>query len=248
MLNPTVEQMERSRLNLTIAGTKDAVLMIEGAADFLPEALMIEAVSFGHDAVKVQCEGLEALGAAVGKEKRYDTIPPPVYGLDEQMVEMFSDKVDQLFDFTAKKEELSDATSKLSKEAKAYFEDIFPEQGTAVKAAWKALLCKRMFAKAKESGKRVDGRNLDEVRQIDADAGLFPRVHGSALFTRGQTQVVATATLGDSGMKQKMDGISGMKQKRFYLQYTFPPSCVGETGRVGMPGRREVGHGNLAER
>jgi polyribonucleotide nucleotidyltransferase len=73
-------------------------------------------------------------------------------------------------------------------------------------------------------------------------------VHGSALFTRGQTQVVATATLGDSGMKQKMDGISGMKQKRFYLQYTFPPSCVGETGRVGMPGRREVGHGNLAER
>jgi polyribonucleotide nucleotidyltransferase len=170
VLNPTVEQMERSRLNLTIAGTKDAVLMIEGAADFLPEALMIEAVSFGHDAVKVQCEGLEALGAAVGKEKRYDTIPPPVYGLDEQMVEMFSDKVDQLFDFTAKKEELSDATSKLSKEAKAYFEDIFPEQGTAVKAALKALLCKRMFAKAKESGKRVDGRNLDEVRQIDADA------------------------------------------------------------------------------
>jgi polyribonucleotide nucleotidyltransferase len=105
-----------------------------------------------------------------------------------------------------------------------------------------------MFVKAKTDGTRIDGRKLDEVRCIDAEAGLFPRVHGSALFTRGQTQVVATATLGDAGMRQKVDRISGMEEKRFYLQYTFPPSCVGETGRVGAPGRREVGHGNLAER
>lgn len=100
----------------------------------------------------------------------------------------------------------------------------------------------------KKTGLRVDGRKLDEVRNIDIEASFLPKVHGSALFTRGETQSIATVTLGDSGMSQKIDKIDGQAKKRFYLQYTFPPSCVGETGRVGAPGRREVGHGNLAER
>jgi len=105
-----------------------------------------------------------------------------------------------------------------------------------------------MFEKAKATGLRCDGRKLDEVRTIDIDTGFLPQVHGSALFTRGETQTIATATLGDAGMKQKIDTIKGLNLKRFYLQYTFPPSCVGETGRTGAPGRREVGHGMLAER
>ena len=105
-----------------------------------------------------------------------------------------------------------------------------------------------MYQKAKTSGVRVDGRKLDEIRHIDVETAFLPKVHGSALFTRGETQAIATATLGDSGMKQKIDKIGGLDLKRFYLQYSFPPSCVGETGRVGTPGRREVGHGNLAER
>ncbi|KAL7498543.1 hypothetical protein ACHAWT_006441 [Skeletonema menzelii] len=248
VLNPTLEQMKHSRLNLTVAGTKDAVLMIEGAADFLPEDLMIEAVTFGHNAIKTQCEALEELGKVAGKEKKYDTIKPPVEGLQEMVDEKYTAQLDEIYNSGLSKEDLSSAISDFSETVVAEMEEIFPEEKGAIKDATKDLMCRRMFVKAKTEGKRIDGRKLDEVRVIDAEAGLFPRVHGSALFTRGQTQVVATATLGDSGMRQKIDRISGMEQKRFYLQYTFPPSCVGETGRVGAPGRREVGHGNLAER
>ena len=127
-------------------------------------------------------------------------------------------------------------------------EEAYPEQEVAIKGAFKDLLCRKMFELAKSTGKRCDGRDLNQVRHIDSEAGILPRVHGSALFTRGETQSIATATLGDSGMKQKIDSIDGGDTKRFYLQYSFPPSCVGETGRTGAPGRREVGHGNLAER
>ncbi|KAL9182652.1 hypothetical protein ACHAXT_013304 [Thalassiosira profunda] len=248
VLNPTVEQMKHSRLNLTVAGTKDAVLMIEGAADFLSEELMVEAVSFGHEAIKVQCAGLEELAKACGKEKKYDSIQPPPEGLQAVIDEKYTAKVDEIYAGGMTKEEQSAMTSQLALSVVEEMEEEFPEEKSAVKAALKELMCRRMFLKAKSSGKRIDGRALDEVRTIDSEAGLFPRVHGSALFTRGQTQVVATATLGDKGMQQKIDRISGMEEKRFYLQYAFPPSCVGETGRVGAPGRREVGHGNLAER
>jgi polyribonucleotide nucleotidyltransferase len=248
VLNPTVEQMKYSRLNLMIAGTKYAVMMIEGAADFLSEEEMMEAVSFGHEAIKIQCEAIEELGRVAGKEKKYDTIKPPVEGLKEEMDDKFASRVDEIFNSDISKEELSAAMSELSQAVKDEFTEKYPESESEIMGALKDLECSRMFAKAKARGIRIDGRKLNEVRQIDSEAGLFPRVHGSALFTRGQTQVVATATLGDSGMRQKIDKISGMEEKRFYLQYSFPPSCVGETGRVGAPGRREVGHGNLAER
>jgi polyribonucleotide nucleotidyltransferase len=248
VLNPTNEQMEKSRLDLTVAGTKDAVLMIEGAADFLPEEIMMEAVTFGHKAIQVLCNGLEELGKAVGQEKKYDTLPQPVEGLQAKVDALYSDKIDAMYQQTADKSAQSSEMSKLSKEVVAVFEEEYPEEKNAIKGAFKNLLCRRMFHQAKETGLRCDGRKVNEVRQIDIEAGLLPRVHGSALFTRGETQAVATATLGDSGMKQKIDKLDGLNLKRFYLQYTFPPSCVGETGRVGMPGRREVGHGNLAER
>jgi len=248
VLNPTLEQMKHSRLDLTVAGTKDAVLMIEGAADFLPESLMVEAVAFGHEAVKVQCEGLEELGRAVGRDKKLDTIRSPPEGLQEAIDELYAAEVDELWGGELSKEEQSSRQSEISKGVARDMEERYPDEASALKSALKDLMSRRMFHRAKAHGKRIDGRALDEVRTIDSEAGLFPRVHGSALFTRGETQVVATATLGDSGMRQKIDKIGGMEMKRFYLQYTFPPSCVGETGRVGFPGRREVGHGNLAER
>lgn len=248
VLNPTMEQMKYSRLNLAVAGTKDAVLMIEGSADFLPESLMVAAVEFGHEAIKIQCEGLEELGKVAGKEKKYDSIVSPPDGLRETVEELYATKIDEIYRSSVSKEDQSTATSQLAALVVEEMEKIYPDDKVAIKSALKDLMCRRMFHKAKSDGTRIDGRRLNEVRVIDSDVGLFPRVHGSALFTRGQTQVVATATLGDSGMRQKIDRISGMEQKRFYLQYTFPPSCVGETGRVGAPGRREVGHGNLAER
>jgi polyribonucleotide nucleotidyltransferase len=248
ILNPTNKQMERSSLNLTVAGTKDAVLMIEGAADFLPEDTMIEAVSFGHEAIKVICGAVEEFGKIVGKEKNYSTLISPAEGLQEEINAALSEKVENLWNNEGNKSELSSDMSALSKEAWAMFEEKYPENKNEVMKCFKNLLSAKMYQKAKSSGVRVDGRKLDEIRHIDIETAFLPKVHGSALFTRGETQAIATATLGDSGMKQKIDKIGGLDLKRFYLQYTFPPSCVGETGRVGAPGRREVGHGNLAER
>ena len=248
VLNPTKKDMERSRLHLTVAGTKDAVLMVEGAADFLPESVMMEAVQFGHEAIKIQCNGIEELGKVAGKQKKYDTIVPPPEGLQERVDELMIAHVDDMYDMVAGKDEMGEVMSNLSKAVVEELAEEYPDEKVAVKKAFKDLLCRRLFEKAKNEGIRCDGRKLDEVRRLDMEAGFLPRVHGSALFTRGETQTIATATLGDSGMKQRIDKIDGQQEKRFYLQYSFPPSCVGETGRVGAPGRREVGHGNLAER
>jgi len=249
-LNPTNEQMEKSPLTLIIAGTKDAVLMIEGAADFLPESKMMEAVTFGHQAIQTICIALEEFGAIIGKEKKLDTISKPLEEIQNRVDDLMLERVDTLYNTVTNKDQHSKTQSQISKDVITELEEEYPEpeQQKQIKQAFKKLLCRRMFHKAKSTGLRIDGRKLDEVRNIDVGAGFLPNVHGSALFTRGETQAIATATLGDSGMKQKIDSIAGLDRKRFYLQYTFPPSCVGETGRVGMPGRREVGHGNLAER
>jgi polyribonucleotide nucleotidyltransferase len=256
VINPTNDQMERSSLHLTIAGTKDAVLMIEGAADFLPESIMVEALKLGQGVIKVICEGLEALGEKVGKDKILDTIFRPPPGLQEAVDELMLERVDVAYAagdtkdaHSANIKEMSKFIVETLKEDERFNGEEYETQiVSAIKGAFKTLLSKRMFHLAKHTQKRIDGRGLDEVRGIDIEAGFLPRVHGSALFTRGETQTIATATLGDSGMRQKIEKIEGMELKRFYLQYTFPPSCVGETGRVGAPGRREVGHGNLAER
>lgn len=248
VINPTTKQMEKSRLNLTVAGTKDAVLMIEGSADFLPEDLMIDAVAFGHSTVKIICEALEAFGNVVGKPKHLESLIPIPEGLSAAVEAAIGPKIDDLYNIQGGKESFAAAMSKLSTEVNHSFGEIYPNNKSEVKEAFKDLLIRKMFVKAKMTGTRCDGRAFNEIRAIDIETGILPRVHGSALFTRGQTQALATVTLGDSGMKQKIDRLDGMEQKRFYLQYNFPPSSVGETGRVGAPGRREVGHGNLAER
>lgn len=248
VMNPTLAQMEESTLHLTVAGTKDAILMIEGAADFLPESTMIEALKFGHDIIKTQCNAIEEFAKVAGKEKNFETIVSPPEGLQDRVDELFTERIDSMYSLETNKEGMGEVMSTLSSAVVTELEEEFPDEKTALKNAFKDLLCRRMFIKAKETGKRCDGRTLTEIRRLDMEAGLLPRVHGSALFTRGETQCIATATLGDSGMKQMIESIDGKRAKPFYLQYTFPPSCVGETGRVGMPGRREVGHGNLAER
>jgi len=249
VLNPTLEEMGRSRLQLTVAGTKEAVLMIEGVGDFLPEELMVEAVEFGHGAIKTICEGLEEFGKVAGKEKCTDyKMGDEAEELQAEVDRLFGDKVEELWKTEGDKNTLSSAMSVLSKEINEAFAETYPDKKDEVSTAKKDLLCRKMFERAKATGLRCDGRKLDEVRKIDIETGFLPMVHGSALFTRGETQTIATATLGDSGMKQKIDTVDGLTKKRFYLQYTFPPSCVGETGRTGAPGRREVGHGMLAER
>eukprot|EP00559_Dactyliosolen_fragilissimus_P008319 CAMPEP_0184860700 /NCGR_PEP_ID=MMETSP0580-20130426/5546_1 /TAXON_ID=1118495 /ORGANISM="Dactyliosolen fragilissimus" /LENGTH=949 /DNA_ID=CAMNT_0027357909 /DNA_START=83 /DNA_END=2932 /DNA_ORIENTATION=+ len=248
IMNPTNEQMEQSQLHLTVAGTKDAVLMIEGAADFLPEDVMIEAVQFGHKAIQIICEGIEELAKVAGKEKNYSTLATPPEGLHELVTSTFESKIEDLYKSSGDKEDFSHQTSQLYAQAWELLQTDYPDNKSDITASMKTLFSQKMFENAVANGTRTDGRKVDEVRPIDIQPSILPRVHGSALFTRGETQAIATATLGDRGMKQKIDKIDGLTEKRFYLQYTFPPSCVGETGRVGAPGRREIGHGNLAER
>lgn len=248
VINPTNKQQETSRLLMTVAGTKDGIMMIEGAADFLPEDVMLEALKFGHVAVMALCDGIEELAKLVGKEKYMDSIKPPLEGLQEKVDALMTEGVDAMYNDSGNKDTNGAVMKELQDATVAAMEEDYPEEKTAIKGAFKDLLCRRMFVLGKEKGLRCDGRALDEIRQLDMETGFLPKVHGSALFTRGETQAIATATLGDSGSRQKIDSVDGTNVKRFYLQYTFPPSCVGETGRVGMPGRREVGHGNLAER
>ncbi len=248
LLNPTNEQMAKSALHLTVAGTQDAILMIEGAADFLPEEIFLKAVQHGHDAIQILCKGIKEFGETVGITKNLDTLKLPPDGLQERVDELFTTKVDEMYAALGTKEEQGALMSALQKNVVERLEEEFPDESIAIKMAFKDLLSRRMFERARTTGMRADGRELGAVRRIDIEAGFLPRVHGSALFTRGETQAIATATLGDSGMRQKIDKLDGLEEKRFYLQYSFPPSSVGETGRVGAPGRREVGHGNLAER
>lgn len=250
ILNPNNEQYEASPLKLTIAGTADAVLMIEGEADFLPEATFLEAVRFGHRAVQVLCQGIEQLGHTKGStaNKKTDTLQPIPENIQNRVHEIMVERVDAMYAATGSKKEKGKLMDELRKAVVLELEVEFPDQTVLVRSAFKELLGKRMHHFTKTTGIRNDGRKTTDIRRLDMETGHLPSVHGSALFTRGETQCIATATLGDAGMRQRIDKISGTEEKRFYLQYTFPPSCVGETGRVGTPGRREVGHGNLAER
>jgi ribonuclease PH len=196
MLNPTNEEMAKSQLQLIVAGTKDAVLMIEGAADFLPEETMIRAVKFGHDAIRVICEAVEEFGKVVGKEKNFDTLVKMPVGLQQRVDELVSDKVDRMYELGGTKTTQSPVKKQIQKELiDTLTEETEEHQYIAadIKNAFKDLLCRRMFVRAKETGKRCDGRNLDEIRELSMEAGFLPRVHGSALFTRGETQVIATS-------------------------------------------------------
>jgi polyribonucleotide nucleotidyltransferase len=204
VLNPTNEEMEKSSLNLVLAGTKDAVLMIEGAAEFLPEAVMMEAVTFGHEkGIKIICEAMEEFGKVVNVEKKTDTLVQKPAGLQERVNELMSAKVDDLFEIHDKKEH-SAVTSQLSTEIVTLLEPEYPDTNPdLIRSAFKNLLQRKMYTKAKTTRTRVDGRKLDVVRPITIEPSLLPSVHGSSLFTRGETQAIATATLGDAGMRQK---------------------------------------------
>ncbi|CAM9488034.1 unnamed protein product [Ectocarpus sp. 6 AP-2014] len=256
VVNPEISVAAMSPLNLTIAGTADGVLMIEGESDFVCEEDMMRAIEVGHAAVRDLCLGIEEWSEVAGKEKKTDTLRLPPEGLDEIMERDFQDKVDHaLFESGEGKDDQSSAMRELTgltREALHVAEGEEPGNGRYspydVETALKKLYSKRLRTIVKETGRRCDGRKTDEVRPISIETGLLPRTHGSCLFTRGDTQAIATVTLGGSGSSQKTDGITGMILKHFYLQYTFPPSCVGETGRIGGPGRREVGHGALAEK
>lgn len=249
-VNPTVEQQKKSKLDLMLAGTEDAILMIEGFCDFLTEDQVLEAIEMGHQSIKVICQTLSDWQAKIGKEKNRSTlrqIPADVHAAVEGIAQPLLEPALRINEKQKREEALSLVT-------KAINESLLPEgqvhqfPASHVSYALKSLSSKAMRRMILNENKRSDGRSSTDIRFIDVEQGLLPRAHGSSLFTRGETQSMAVCTLGGEGMAQRFEDLEGDGSHRFYLQYFFPPSSVGEVGRIGAPGRREVGHGKLAER
>lgn len=250
IVNPTIEQQRQSKLDLMIAGTEDAVLMIEGFCDFLTEDQVLQAIEVGHESIKAICKALSQWQARVGKPKNHDKlrlIPKELYHEVEAIAIPLLEKALRINEKKKREEELGNVNV-------AVIAALFPENGTPkyslqdVNYAIKSTSSKMMRRMILSENIRSDGRKSTDIRFIDIEPGLIPRAHGSSLFTRGETQALAVCTLGGSGMAQRFEDLEGEGSQRFYLQYFFPPFSVGEVGRIGAPGRREIGHGKLAER
>lgn len=246
VLNPTYAQLEKSDLDLVVVSTKEAVVMVEAGANQLPEDLVFEAVKFGHEANQTVIDLQEEMVSACGKTKmRLPASATPSPDIEKAVLDLVGDRLKNTSK-VARREDRESAIEALEKEAIAALSDSFP--GEAVGDIVRARVKKQVRENILDTGVRPDGRKLDELRQIECEVGILPRTHGTGLFSRGQTQVLSVTTLSSSGDAQKIDNISPHTRKRFMHHYNFPPYSVGETGRIGSPGRREIGHGALAER
>ncbi|NGX31300.1 MAG: Polyribonucleotide nucleotidyltransferase [Chlamydiae bacterium] len=251
IVNPTIEQQAMSKLDLLLAGTHDAILMIEGYCDFLTEEQVIEAIAMGHESIKKLCTAFAAFAKKHGKEKKMHLVTAPDDTVYETLKQQFESKILEAVSIETKLErEIG-----LSQVKDLVLETLLNEDDPtslftkkALSIAIKKLKSNLMRQMILKDNRRIDGRALDEVRRIDIEMSFLPRTHGSCLFTRGETQAVAVCTLGSETMAQRYENLLTDGAHRFYLQYSFPPFSVGEVGRMGPPGRREVGHGKLAER
>ncbi|KAI5082899.1 hypothetical protein GOP47_0002642 [Adiantum capillus-veneris] len=295
IVNPTVQEMELSRLDMIVAGSAGSIIMIEGCCEFVSEEEMLQAISVGQEAVAKVCKGIEELVKKAGKAKRLDTIHLPSPNIFEYIEDLAAEELRealQIASKSARKKAIALVESKVmdaltqrkgqslqipssapkeDEEELEYHEQLGLEDGEVdegdlhvkpvlqkrlseyfdpldVKVAFKQINSKIMRSLIIKNRKRSDGRGLAEIRPIQCSCSLLPRAHGSALFTRGETQALAVTTLGGDDMGQRLDNLTDTDTKRFYFQYSFPPSSVGEAGRVGAPSRREIGHGVLAEK
>ena len=247
VVNPTFEETERGDIDLVVAGTKKAVTMIEGSAKNISEEDMIAAVEFAHENVKRLCESQEELRKLAGKPTIKYTPRPVDEALTAEAREMFRGEIDRLIEFKEKKER-EDAFEAIVERATEALRDKYPDTIGQLRSILDGLDYEIMRARILDKRQRADGRGFKEIRPIDIMVGMLPRAHGSAVFTRGQTQSLGIVTLGTVSDEQRLDALEGEKFKRFMLHYNFPPFSVGEVGRVGGTGRREIGHGMLAER
>ena len=249
-LNPHVDEMPESRLDLVVAGTNDAVLMVESEANELDEDIMLGAVMFGHRGFQPVIDAIIKLAEHAAKEPRDHQVADHS-ALEKEMLDLAEQDLRAAYKNTDKMERYS-AVDVVKKKVMAHFlpegaeETKYPKE--VVGAVFKGLQAKIVRWNILDTGSRIDGRDLSTVRQIVAEAGFLPRTHGSALFTRGETQAMVVATLGTGEDEQFVDALTGTYKERFLLHYNFPPYSVGETGRMGSPGRREIGHGKLAWR
>jgi polyribonucleotide nucleotidyltransferase len=247
VLNPTIAQQEASRLHLTLAGKKDAVMMVEAGADEVDEETMLRAIAFGHEAIKELVAFEEEIIQKVGKEKRQVVL----YQVDpevEAKVRAYAEPELKKALSEPEKLQREEALDKVEEDAVLKFIEEYPDKEKDIREVVHQLTKELVRKMILEDGVRPDGRALDEIRPITVEVGVLPRVHGSGLFTRGQTQVLTTLTLGAVGDEQILDGLGVEESKRFMHHYNFPPFSTGETRPMRGPGRREIGHGALAER
>lgn len=249
---PTLEQAEASDLDLTIAGSKNAILMVEAGANEVPEQVMLDAISFGHKSVVEIVELIEELVERCGKPKRELTFYIPGESIESKVRELATEHVSsalRIADKLTREERLEEIEQEVLK--KLTEDESFEAPDTLevdVSIVLKAVAREQLRKMVIEESRRIDGRKPDEIRQISCEVGLLPRVHGTGLFTRGQTQVLTNATLGAIGDEQLLDGLGDEESKRYMHHYNFPPYSVGEVRPIRGPGRREIGHGSLAER
>ena len=247
VINPTVEQKEKSTIHLSLAGTKDAILMIEAGAKEVTDAEMVGAITYGHEVIKGVCSFVEEIAKEVGKPKKEMELYHIPEELDAAVKAYGYDKLYAALD-TFDRQERQARQDAAEAEIIEHFKEIYPDQIREVKDSIYYIVKGIVRAKIFDKGIRPDGRTLKEVRPIWCEHGLLPRVHGSAIFTRGQTQALTTCTLGMLGEAQKIEGLDEEEQKRYMHQYNFPGYSTGEAKALRSPGRREIGHGALAER
>ncbi len=245
--NPTYAELAQSDCDLMIAASKDAIMMVEGLASEMTEGDVIEALFFGHKAVQPTIELIQAMQASAGKEKWPEPEIAQDSALEAEVAAVATSPIQQACAL-AEKFTRSKAFSTAKKQTVAELAAKFPEREGDIKEAFSNLQYDLMRRQVLEEGRRVDGRDYRTVRPITIEPTFLPRTHGSCLFTRGETQAIVTATLGTAQDEQRIDSLTGDSWKRFMLHYNFPPFCVGETKPMRGPGRREIGHGTLAER
>ena len=245
VLNPSKEQLKESKLDLVVAGTKDAVLMVESEANGLSEEVMLNAVKFGHDGFVPIIEMIEDLAKECRKPD-WTVEKKDLSEIKKKLEEEFTEDLKKAFS-TRDKQDRSNQISEITEKAKKLYEENEEYSDLDVNSQLKNLEKKIVRTDILKNKNRIDGRGLADVRPIMCEVGILPRVHGSALFTRGETQAIVTTTLGTSDDEQRIESLDGLQKERFMLHYNFPPFSVGETGRIGT-GRREIGHGKLAWR
>jgi len=249
VLNPTLDEMEDTDLDLIVAGTPDAVMMVESEASELSEEVMLGAVMFGHEQMQPVMDAIMDLAEAAGNEPWAlpEAADPAAFKQVKKITEKGLAKAFSIADKMDRQDAVADVKSKMMEKLAGDIEAGKLNEGD-VKGAFKKMEQEIVRGSILDTGKRIDGRDLETVRPILGEVGVLPRTHGSALFTRGETQALCVATLGTGEDEQIIDALPGSYRERFLLHYNFPPYSVGETGRTGFTGRREIGHGKLAWR
>ena len=247
IINPDSAQREVSRLNLALSGTKDAIMMVEAGANELTEEEMLNAILFGHEEIKKIVAWIEEIQKEVGKPKKQVELYHAPEDIEKEVKAYAQDKINYMFD-TFDRNVREEREEEIMADIMAHFDEIYPDNRRDVADILYAMKKECVRAMIADRGVRPDGRTLTEIRPIWCEAGLLPRVHGSAVFTRGQTQVLTTATLGTISEAQKLEGLDDEVFKRYIHHYNMPGYSTGEAKPLRSPGRREIGHGALAER